>query len=168
MCIYIERRDLLLAAGGGLGFFSSGCTDRANSDNNSESDSGSGSTTNSEESGSGDGNEPADYYQGDTLADPDSTRQKHGRTLIVQIEYPGHWSGAISHRGTELVEGSGFQEFGIDESGYYEADAITIRIEKQDDSSDQLTVQLLENGETIVEDSTRSPHGMVEIYTSVD
>ncbi|WP_143823805.1 DUF6517 family protein [Halosegnis longus] len=85
-------------------------------------------------------------------------------TYQVRIQYTGEWSGSIGGDGSvRSVDGSGEQTFDIEGDSFI----VSANAQKQDDSSDTLTVQILENGEVIAERSTSAEYGIAQV-TSED
>lgn len=85
-------------------------------------------------------------------------------TYQVRIQYTGEWSGSIGGDGSvRSVDGSGEQTFDIESDPFI----VSANAQKQDDSSDTLTVQILENGEVIAERSTSTEYGIAQV-TSED
>lgn len=81
--------------------------------------------------------------------------------FAVRIDYGGSWQGSISVTGggssqTESISSSGTETMEI--SG--DVDIIAANAQKQDNSSAELTVQILNNGDVVAEASTTSAYGV--------
>ena len=75
----------------------------------------------------------------------------------VQVIYPGKWSGALGYGSNiKTVDGTGSKTFDISDPGY----VVSINAQKQDDSSNTLTVQILKNGKVIASESTTAAYGV--------
>lgn len=118
----------------------------------------------SEDSGSdGDGESDSDESGENTASDSSDSADETESSdagIEVRISYSGDWSGSVGGDGTSSsVEGSGDETIPID------GDPATVAatIQKQDDSSDELTVAILEDGEVIVEESTTAEYGVVSV-----
>jgi hypothetical protein len=101
----------------------------------------------------------------DEGSDSDSTEDSNGSgsSYEVRIEYDGEWSGSVGSGGsTSSVDGSGTETIEIDGS----PDIISANAQKQDDSSNELTIQILEDGEVVEEGSTTASYGVAQISHS--
>ncbi|MFC6873639.1 hypothetical protein [Halobellus marinus] len=84
-------------------------------------------------------------------------------SFSVRIQYSGEWQGSVGSGGSiRSVDGSGTETFDIEGS----PDIISANAQKQDDSSDTLTVQILENGEVVKESSTSAEYGLAQVSYS--
>ena len=80
--------------------------------------------------------------------------------IEVRISYSGEWSGSVGGDGTSSsVDGSGDETIPIDG----DPATVSASIQKQDDSNDELTVAIVEDGEVIVEESTTAEYGVVTV-----
>lgn len=92
-----------------------------------------------------------------TITEPKPTYQ-------VRIKYDGEWSGSIGGDGSvRSVDGSGTKTFDIQGDPFI----VSANAQKQDDSSEKLTVQILKDGEVIAQRSTSSAYGVAQV-TSED
>lgn len=85
-------------------------------------------------------------------------------TYQVKVSYEGEWSGTIATGdSTRSIDGSGADTISI------EGDPLIVsaNAQKQDDSSRELTVQIIENSEVIAEQSTSAGYGVAQV-TSED
>ncbi|WP_144900813.1 hypothetical protein [Halobellus captivus] len=88
-----------------------------------------------------------------------------GSSYQVRITYQGEWSGAIGSEGsTRSVDGSGTRTFDIDGDPFI----VSANAQKQDDSSRELMVQILQGGEVIAEESTSSEYGLAQVTSEDD
>lgn len=96
---------------------------------------------------------------GDSGSDSDES----STTFEVRVQYDGEWQGAISSGGSSRsVQGSGPETFEIEGS----PDVISANAQKKDDSSDELTIQILEDGEVVEETSTTASYGVAQVSYS--
>lgn len=83
--------------------------------------------------------------------------------IEVRISYSGEWSGSIGGDGTSSsVDGSGDETIPIDD----DLSTVSATVQKEDDSSDELTVAILEDSEVVVEESTTAEYGVVSVSES--
>jgi len=86
-----------------------------------------------------------------------------GDTYEVRIEYDGEWQGSVSTGGsTRSIEGSETKTIGIDGS----PDVISTNAQKMDDSSQELTIQIIRNGEVVKQTSTTAEYGIAQVSYS--
>lgn len=83
--------------------------------------------------------------------------------FAVRIIYSGSWQGALSVTGggssqSESVSGTGTEMIEI--TG--DVDIISVNAQKQDDSTEEITVQILHDGEVVSEASTSSAYGVAQ------
>jgi len=84
-------------------------------------------------------------------------------TYQVEISYSGEWQGSIASGGSSRsVQGSGSDTIEIEGS----PDIISANAQKQDDSSDELTIQILQDGEVVKESSTSAEYGVAQVSIS--
>jgi len=84
-------------------------------------------------------------------------------TSQVEISYSGEWQGSIASGGSSRsVQGSGSDTIEIDGS----PDIISANAQKQDDSSDELTIRIVLDGEVIKESSTSAEYGVAQVSIS--
>jgi hypothetical protein len=108
--------------------------------------------------------------QGDSSTDDGSSEVNDDTSspeFAVSVQYAGSWQGAVSVTGagtsqSESISGTGAQTLGITGS----VSIISINAQKQDDSSRQLTVQILQNGKVVSESSTTSAYGIASASQS--
>lgn len=96
------------------------------------------------------------------------TPEPDAAEFAVRIGYAGDWQGAVSVTGggssqTESISGSGTEVVEI--TG--DVDIISANAQKQDDSSQELTVQILQDGQVIAEADTASGYGVAQVSESV-
>lgn len=83
--------------------------------------------------------------------------ESSGDGYQVRISYDGEWSGAIGKEGTtRSVDGSGTETFDIEGDPFI----VSGNAQKQDAGSGELTIQILEDGEVISEQSTTAEYGV--------
>lgn len=87
--------------------------------------------------------------------------------FAVRVIYGGSWQGAVSVTGggssqSESISGTGTRM--IDITG--NVDIISVNAQKQDDSSAELTVQILHEGDVVVQSSTSSAYGVAQVSES--
>lgn len=84
-------------------------------------------------------------------------------SFSVRIQYGGEWTGTIGTGGSQRsVDGEGDESFEIDG----EPSIISTNAQKQDDSSDELTVQILNGDEVVKEASTTAEYGVAQVSYS--
>lgn len=110
----------------------------------------------------------ASYSDSDTGSDPVTTPEPDVPELAVRVQYPGDWQGAVSITGggssqTESVSGSGTEVIEI--TG--DVDIVSANAQKQDGSSQRLTIQILQNGDVIAEADTTSEYGVAQVSETV-
>lgn len=94
--------------------------------------------------------------------DPPETKEPNpeeasGDGYQVRVSYDGEWSGAIGKEGTtRSVDGSGTETFDIEGDPFI----VSGNAQKQDAGSGELTIQILEEGEVISEQSTTAEYGV--------
>ncbi|ELZ08593.1 hypothetical protein C479_14678 [Halovivax asiaticus JCM 14624] len=78
----------------------------------------------------------------------------------IRILYDGEWSGAIGEESaTRSVDGSGDDTLDVSDDTMI----ISATVQKEDGSNTELTVQILEDGEVVSEQSTSSEFGVVSV-----
>lgn len=90
-----------------------------------------------------------------------------GPEFAASILYSGSWQGALSVTGggsstSESISGTGTQTIEI--TG--DVDIISVNAQKQDDSAEELAVQILYNGDVAAEASTTSEYGVAQTSES--
>ena len=108
--------------------------------------------------------------QGDSSTDDGSSEVNDDTSspeFAVSVQYGGSWQGAVSVTGagtsqSESISGTGAQTLAITGS----VSIISINAQKQDDSSRQLIVQILQNGKVVSESSTTSAYGIASASQS--
>jgi len=96
-----------------------------------------------------------------TESDDDSGTSE--TTFEVRISYSGEWQGSLGEDGSiQSVDGSGTRTFTVDG----EPSVISANAQKQDDSSETLTVQILKDGEVVKEASTSAEYGVAQVSYS--
>ncbi|WP_162993957.1 hypothetical protein [Halalkalicoccus subterraneus] len=84
-------------------------------------------------------------------------------SFSIRVDYDGEWSGAVGSEGSSRsVDGSGTEEIEIDGDPM----VISANAQKQDDSSDELTIQILQDGEVVAEQSTTAEYGVASVSES--
>lgn len=87
------------------------------------------------------------------------------KNVTVRIEYDGAWSGNVGTIGSSRsVEGSGSETLDVTAQDGW--DVVSATIQKQDDGSGELTVQILVDGEVVQESSTSAEFGVVMLTHS--
>jgi len=75
----------------------------------------------------------------------------------VKVIYEGSWSGAIvDSDGSRSISGSGTETFSVDGT-------VSANAQKMDGSSQEITIQIIENGNVVEEQSTTSAYGIVSV-----
>jgi hypothetical protein len=97
-------------------------------------------------------------------SDSDSQSESESEpTYQVEISYSGEWQGSIASGGSSRsVQGSGSDTIEIDGS----PDIISANAQKQDDSSDELTIRILQDGEVVKDSSTSAEYGVAQVSIS--
>lgn len=81
----------------------------------------------------------------------------------VRIQYNDAWQGSISTGGSSRsISGDGTKTIDIEGS----PNIISVNAQKQDDSDEELTVQILENDEVVKEASTTASYGLAQVSYS--
>lgn len=85
----------------------------------------------------------------------------------VRIRYNGPWSGSIGHCESGSCTQESYQSQNDGSIAYNgDVDSISASIQKEDDSSSTLTVQILEDGEVVAEGQTSAEYGVVSVSES--
>lgn len=143
----MERRELITVGGAAIAVALAGCTDGGDdntADDGGSTDDNSGSTGDdgTENGGSDDTGEEQSGFQ-------------------VRVEYEGDWSGSISAGGSaRSVDGSGTEVLDIEAE---DVNIVSANAQKQDDSSRELLIQILEDGEVVAEQSTTAEFGVAQV-----
>jgi PGF-CTERM protein len=124
------------------------------------SSSGSNSLTSEDESfGSGSFDTNDDSDTSDSTATSNSDYQ-------IRVAYGGDWSGNVGTDGSSRsVDGSGTETIDIDAQ---EGDIVSANAQKDDDSSDELSVQILRDGDVIQQTNTTAEFGVATVTTSLN
>lgn len=90
-----------------------------------------------------------------------------GGGLEVRIVYSGEWAGALSVTGDgssdlRSIQGSGPTTIDVPD----DAQIVSVNAQKQDDSSKEITVQIIRDGEVIAESSTNAEYGVAQTSES--
>lgn len=84
-------------------------------------------------------------------------------SFSVRVQYSGEWQGSIAEDGSSRsVQGTGTKTIEIEGS----PDTISANAQKQDDSSDELVIQILKDGEVVEETSTTAEYGVAQVSYS--
>lgn len=87
--------------------------------------------------------------------------------IQVKVDYDGPWTGNIgSMASSKSVDGSGSETFDISDIDE-NFDVVTAIFQKNDDSSDTLVGQILDDGEVVQEQSTDAEYGTVSLSYNV-
>lgn|GEM_PF-3249476 len=92
-----------------------------------------------------------------------TTSNSGSGTAVVKIIATGNWSGSVSDGTTsKTIEGTGNyqQDMGS-------ANIVSASIQKKTNSSDTLTVQVLQNGKVVKQESTNAQYGVVSISVNL-
>lgn len=91
----------------------------------------------------------------------DSNGNGNGNGSIgVRVEYDGEWSGSISENGgSRSVDGTGPETIDVDD----ESDIISANAQKQDPGSEEITIQIIVDGEVVEEESSTAEFGLVQV-----
>jgi hypothetical protein len=82
----------------------------------------------------------------------------------AKVIYSGKWQGAMGDAGNmKSIAGTGTMTYDIQNPKY----AISLNAQKMDDSSQQLTVQILKGGTVIKSEFTDAPYGVAQIVASI-
>jgi len=83
----------------------------------------------------------------------------------VRIRYEGEWQGSISAGGSSRsIDGSGDQTIEITGDPFI----VSANAQKQDSTEDKLTIQILQDGAVIAEQSTTSSYGLAQVTSEDD
>lgn len=83
----------------------------------------------------------------------------------VRISYDGEWSGTVATDGSSrTVDGTGTETFDVEGDPFI----VSANAQKQDDGSGELTVQILQDGEVIAEESTSAEYGVAQVTSQDD
>lgn len=147
----MDRRKFLTAASAISITAIAGCSGEPDSQDST----GGGDSSSSEESTDAEGSTES---QSDSSGSDDSSYQ-------VRISYDGDWSGSIGGDGSSRsVDGSGTETFDIDGDPFI----VSANAQKQDDSSDVLTVEILQGGEVIASQTTSASYGVAQVTSEDD
>ncbi|GGC63377.1 hypothetical protein [Haloferax sulfurifontis] len=143
-------------------------------------------SANAQKKGSGNDELTIQILQGGEVISEESTTAEHGLAQVTsqdsadisgdsnedtetessfsfKVTYSGDWRGSLMVGGSSRsIDGSGDESFSIDGS----PNVISGNAQKQDDSDDKLTVQILENGEVVKESSTTAEYGLAQVSYS--
>lgn len=112
-------------------------------------------TSDESESDSSSGDSGSDSSESDSSEEEDSSSGAY----TVRVQYDGEWSGSIAADGSSRsVDGSGEETFEIDG----DPTSISANAQKQDDSREELTIQILQDGEVVAEQSTTAEYGVAQ------
>lgn len=144
--ISTKRRQLLRSLGGISILTFTGCLGQSNS-----SDTGEGDEEASDESTSSDGS---------------SGHNEDGAPPIaITIRYGGEWAGSVGHEGRQVsVDGYGQRTITMD--GYPRQ--VSVSIQKRDDWTDELRVEIAVDGETIASQGTAAEYGVVSMSVPIE
>jgi len=93
----------------------------------------------------------------------ESSETESGSTYEVRIETNTDWQGSISSGGSSRsVEGSGSETITLDGS----PDIISANAQKSGGGSEELTIQIIEDGEVVEETSTTAEYGVAQVSHS--
>lgn len=101
-----------------------------------------------------------------TATEPTPTEAPE-ETLQVRVIYSQEWSGAISYTNdgsstSRSVDGSGTTRFDIPAG----AEVVSANAQKQDDSGQELTVQIIDESGVVAESSTTAEFGVAQVSES--
>lgn len=87
--------------------------------------------------------------------------------FVVRVSYSGEWSGSISITGggsseSKSVSGSGTEDIAV--TG--DVDIISANAQKQDDSAQAITIQIIHDGDVVAESETTTEYGVVQVSQS--
>lgn len=95
-----------------------------------------------------------------TADDATTATSASSRSIEVKVIYDGSWQGAVgTAEGTRSVDGTGTSTFAVDES----ANVVSANAQKQDDSNQRLTIQIIVDEVVIAERSTTSEYGVAQV-----
>lgn len=95
-----------------------------------------------------------------TPASTETQSQSDGSGLQIRVLYDGEWSGAISAGGSSrTVEGSGDETIDIPD----DASIVSANAQKMEANNEELTIQILRDGEVIQESSTTAEYGVASV-----
>jgi len=157
----MERRQLVA----GIGTFTlvglAGCADTGDEDG-PEDEGMEDEEPDVDEDESVDTEEDTDDQEEQEEEDPEEVDEGDGgEGFQVRIIYDGEWSGAAGAEGsTSSIQGEGEETIDIDDD---DAMIISANAQKQDDSDDELTIQILEGGEVVAEESTTAEFGVAQV-----
>lgn len=85
----------------------------------------------------------------------------------VRVVYSGEWQGAVSvtesgSSRSESISGVGTRTVDLGD----DVDIVSVNAQKQDDSSEELRVQILRDGEVVAEANTNSAYGVAQVSES--
>lgn len=87
--------------------------------------------------------------------------------VAVRVVYSGAWSGSLSTDSgmSRSIDGEGTGVIPIDED---DIDLVSANAQKQDQSSEELTIQILHNGDVVGETSTTAEFGVAQVTAEID
>lgn len=142
----IDRRQLLRSIGGISTLALAGCLGE-----NSSSD------TSADDEETSDESTPSDGSSGD---------DEHGAPPVaITIHYSGEWAGSVGHEGRQVsVDGYGQRTITMD--GYPRQ--VSVSIQKRDEWTDELRVEVAVDGETIASQGTTAEYGVVTMSVPIE
>lgn len=151
---------------GGDGNGGSNGSGNGNSGSNGSADENGGSTEGNESASEAEleeeAEEEAQEEAEETEGNAEEAEGAEG-SLAVRIDYDGDWSGAVgTEESTRSVDGSGSEEIAIEGS----PGVVSANAQKQDDSADELIIQILQDGEVVAEESTTAEYGVASVSES--
>ena len=80
----------------------------------------------------------------------------------IKVIYDGSWNGALStgDGSSKTIEGTGNETINVTNDT---TDIVSANAQKMDDSSDELKIQILKNGEVKKESSTTAQYGIADV-----
>lgn len=98
--------------------------------------------------------------------DTETATSSSSSDIQVRVIYSGDWTGNVGSTATQRsVEGSGDETFDIEVEQSF--DVVSAVFQKTDDSDAEMTVQIIENGEVVEEQSTTAGYGTVSVTHSL-
>jgi hypothetical protein len=167
----MERRDLLLTGSAllvGLAGCSADSTTTSDADASPNTDSA--QTTTEPETQTGTEADTPTETESETPTETESGTPTETDTPTpqasyqVKVQYDGEWTGSIAGDGSSRsVDGEGTETFDVKGDPFI----VSANAQKQDDGSGTLTIQILEGGELVAEQTTSAAYGVAQI-TSED
>lgn len=137
----------------------------AGADNLEEQDSENDSSSDGESGdSSGESDDSSDSGEDTSGSDNRESNDESSSGYSIRVQYSGEWSGSISADGSSRsIDGSGEETLDVNVEDVM---TVSANAQKGDDSGEELTIQILEDGEVVKEQSTTAEYGVAQVSHS--